>query len=143
MMKSPPAAYLLRHTALGHTRLDLVCADLTAVLQRSGTIRHYSQRLSAFSITFDILPAARFGDSVHTSAHLDGGTLHLNIPIAHPHFLVLDEEELRQYLAELVLEAILIAAQYDGTLCAEEWYHSVKFHFYRRGWFTRLIFPAA
>lgn len=136
-------AYQLRHTAKGHPRLDAVCSDLMALLQQSGSVKHYSQRLDTLVLTFDILTPSRFADRVHTTAHLQGHTLHLTLPIAHPHFLSFDEDELKQYLAELVLEAILIAEQCDGTLCAQELYHSVKFFLYRRGWFTRMMFPAA
>lgn len=136
-------AYALRHTAQGHALLDRVCGDLTGLLHHTGSIKHYSQRIDTLHITFDILPPARFAERVATQVECIRANLHVTFPIVHPHFLSFDEDELRQYLAELVLEAILIAEQHDGTLCVQELYHSLKFHLYRKGWFTRLIFPAA
>lgn len=116
------------------------CQQMELLLNKHIRLSEYSNCLHRMSFTFS-LPKRKKINASHLRLINDEAKVYQLIK--HPYFDKLEEDELHQIMVEELLETIFSLNSLDDNFEEYHFYNDVKRVFYRYGWFTRVIFPAA
>ena len=121
------------------------CTSMEHLLNKHIVLQNYSKKATKFNFTFTFLsPKDRFICYYKNIQSTDEQTsIKINLPIEHPYFFELDQDTMHQYMIEVFLESAFVAATLDPTFKEKALFNDIKTLFYRYGWLTRIIFPAA
>lgn len=128
-----------------HDTFSAACSKMEHLLNKHISIQNYSRKITHLDFTFTFLsPKDRFICYYKSLQNTNGQTsLKINLPIEHPDFFELDEDTMYQYMIETFLESAFVASTIDSTFKEKALFNDIKILFYRYGWLTRIIFPAA
>ncbi len=138
-------SFIINASRSNNRYFSAACSHMEQLLNQSIQIEDYSNLVSqfVFSFTFHNSKAHKIKEFKALQEEENKTVLQISLAIDHPYFKHLDKDATQQYMIELFLESIFIGASLDASLQDAYLYNDVKRIFYRYGWFTRVIFPAA
>ena len=127
----------------GKNRQFLVCClKMERLLNRHIVFQNHSSVINGLNFSFILETNTRPKPVTSLSKKDTPSILHIQLPIDYPYFFELDEDNMKQVMIEVFLEAIFVAAEHDNSLDELYFYNEIKQVFYKNGWLTRVIFPA-
>ena len=136
-----PTTFEINTTYQNNSYFLKACYQMEDLLNKHVQLTNYSNQLESFKLTFT---GRHYEEKRITEFKLlKDGRLHVGLSTDHYYYDETDWDTLRQFMIERLLEALLVAGNMDETLKFQQIYNDVKSVFYRLGWFTRVIFPAA
>lgn len=138
-------SFIVNTSSSNNRYFAAACIEMEALLNQFIQIENYSNLVNQliFTFSFPDSKSHRIKEFKALQKEDHHTILQISLTIDHPYFLHLDKENAQQYMIERFLEAIFIGVSLDHSLQDIHLYNDVKRIFYRSGWFTRVIFPAA